>query len=85
MQQHLSSQEISEILFVTDPMHTCCKENDCYDEYDAIANGVREYLVSGQALAAALRQALVDWFDEETVISADLVPAIQALEAGSPP
>jgi hypothetical protein len=27
-----SVEQISQALFETDPMRTCCKENDCFDE-----------------------------------------------------
>lgn len=29
-----SAEQISKALFKADPMNTCCKENDCFDEYD---------------------------------------------------
>jgi hypothetical protein len=30
-------KDLSEILFEIDPAGTCCKQNDCFDEYDSIA------------------------------------------------
>ena len=33
---------ISEILFNLDPMNTCCKENEAYDEYDRIAQQIAD-------------------------------------------
>ena len=33
---------ISEILFQLDPMNTCCKENNAYDEYDRIADQIAD-------------------------------------------
>jgi hypothetical protein len=30
-------QIISEVLFELDPMGTCCKENEIFDEYDDVA------------------------------------------------
>lgn len=35
-----SIKQISKALFDTDPMQTCCKENDCFDEYDLVATQI---------------------------------------------
>lgn len=31
------SSKVSKYLYDEDPMNTCCKENEAYDEYDSIA------------------------------------------------
>lgn len=40
--------QVSRVLFETDPMGTCCKENDCFDEYAAIANDIVSRRQRGQ-------------------------------------
>ena len=50
MSTHYTPESISRALFHTDPMHTCRAENDCFDEYDAVARSVSEHLQSGEAL-----------------------------------
>ncbi|WP_303292336.1 hypothetical protein [Marinobacter sp. SS5-14b] len=40
----LKAASISRALFEFDPMRTCCKENDCFDEYDRAAESVEERL-----------------------------------------
>ncbi len=34
----LTTENLSSSLFHLDPMHTCCVENDCFDEYDRVAS-----------------------------------------------
>lgn len=80
MNKNLTPQHISEALFHTDPMHTCCKENDCFDEYDAIADGVQAKLGEGLSLEAALRSELAEWFDEDMAEGANLEVVIARLE-----
>ena len=36
----LSVERVSRALFESDPMVTCCKENDYVDEYDVIAGAI---------------------------------------------
>ncbi|MFO7530365.1 MAG: hypothetical protein R6W86_16470 [Marinobacter sp.] len=80
MNENLTPEQISEALFHTDPMHTCCKDNDCFDEYDAIADGVQARLVEGLSLEAALRSELAEWFDEDMAEDANLEVVIARLE-----
>lgn len=37
-----NAKYISLFLFENDPMNTCCKENDAFDEYDFIASEIAE-------------------------------------------
>jgi hypothetical protein len=63
-------------------MHTCCVENDCFDEYDRIAGGVFERLQAGEVLESALRAELGEWFDIETANRLDLTPVLSHLKEG---
>jgi hypothetical protein len=57
-----SVEQISQALFKTDPMRTCCKENDCFDEYDRVASDVLDRLVAGERLEQALSTEISEWF-----------------------
>lgn len=70
---------ISRWLFTQDPMHTCCLENDAFDEYDAIAQRLVEQLASGDDSHTALLSALTYWFDEELVSEAPLESLARSL------
>jgi hypothetical protein len=60
----LQAHMISQALFEFDPMNTCCKENQCFDEYDRIAEVVEGRLRQGftlkQALVLELGESLFD-------------------------
>lgn len=76
MKRYYTPERISEALFHTDPMNTCCKENDCFGEYDNIANGVFTQLLMGCDLKEALILEMVEWFfeaDNAEVICVDPV------------
>lgn len=78
----ISSDQISLALFQTDPMHTCCQENDCFDEYDTIALTVAERLEKGQLLSEALNKTLSEsFYDGEPIGSAKLEPTLALLSA----
>jgi hypothetical protein len=62
MNIQLTADHISRALFENDPMNTCCKENDCFDEYDRIAADVAESLEGGSTLKEALAEAINEWF-----------------------
>jgi hypothetical protein len=47
-------EQISGALFEIDPINTCCRENDCFDEYDYVAEAVTERLAEGLSLDQAL-------------------------------
>ena len=36
--------ELTKLLFDIDPMNTCCKENDCFDEYQSISIEIVSYI-----------------------------------------
>lgn len=72
-------QQVSRTLFETDPMHTACKENDCFDEYDRVARGVIAEIENGVTLEHALEHVLGDWFGQELIESRDLSPVVEQL------
>ncbi|WP_097112580.1 hypothetical protein [Arsukibacterium tuosuense] len=45
-------------------MNTCCVENQCYDEYQRIANYTKALLDDNLALFDAIEKALVSSFDD---------------------
>ena len=53
---------ISRILFETDPMNTCCQENDCFDEYDRTACEIAERIEQGKSLESALTEVISELF-----------------------
>lgn len=62
MKADYSVGDISRVLFDIDPMNTCCKENDCFDEYDRVAESVVARLVEGLSIREALLMELSEWF-----------------------
>lgn len=62
MNMYPTTEQISKALFESDPMNTCCKENDCYDEYDSVAAEVVQHLEEGATLKGALARAINEWF-----------------------
>ena len=62
MNIQLTADQISRALFENDPLNTCCKENDCFDEYDRIAADVAECVEAGATLKDALAEAINEWF-----------------------
>lgn len=38
---------LNKMLFDLDPMNTCCKENDMFDEYQKIATNITGWLIRG--------------------------------------
>ena len=84
MNTYLTTDQISRALFESDPMHTCCKENDCYDEYDYVAEDVSKRLQEGQDLASALEKEISHWFyDGDPFNTAALQPVINELEGAN--
>ena len=84
MNRHLTTDQISRALFESDPMHTCSKENDCYDEYDYVAEDVSKRLQTGQDLASALEKEIGHWFyDGDPFNTTVLQPVINELEGAS--
>ncbi|PPK50051.1 hypothetical protein [Marinobacter persicus] len=82
MSEQSSAAALSRALFYTDPMNTCCQENDCFDEYDAIAADIAERLENGVFINTALFEAIQDWFydgQEGTVSERKVQPVIEWL------
>ncbi|WP_404296936.1 hypothetical protein [Halomonas sp.] len=75
------TSRLSQILFEHDPMGTCCRENDLFDEYDRIALELAERLEAGGTPDVALNAVLREWFGDELVERADLAGVIKALES----
>jgi len=75
-----TTNTISRALFEADPMHTCCAENACFDEYDRVAAGAVTYLENGYTLPQALHKALRDWFGLELAGGRDLSPVLASIE-----
>ncbi len=75
-----NTEKISRLLFDADPMNTCCKENDCFDEYDAIAADIAHGLASGEQLEHAVKRALADAFGIELADRNAIQRALHALE-----
>jgi hypothetical protein len=75
-----SAEQISKVLFETDPMNTCCKENDCFDEYDKVAEDVAQRLWEGESLKQALQAEISEWFfDGDEFDEKRLEPTLQLL------
>lgn len=72
---------ISRVLFEIDPMHTCCRESACFDEYDRVAADAALYLENGHALGEALHQALQDSFGFELTRGRDLSRVLAMIES----
>ncbi len=78
------AEQISKALFETDPMNTCCKENDCFDEYDYVAKAVEERLDEGQSLDEALIREISEWFfDGKGFDAARLAPVFELFGEGA--
>jgi hypothetical protein len=56
-------QALSDILYHLDPMRTCCKENDCVDEYDRVAAGIIMRIESCQPVRTAVLEEFHYWFE----------------------
>lgn len=61
MNGNLTPRQISRALFETDPMNTNCQENNCFDEYDYVAQAVADRLMEGWSLDRALVEELSKW------------------------
>ena len=83
MHQKLNATEISKILFEFDPMGTCCKENDCFDEYDSIARSIFQKLANGQSEGEAVSETLIDWFEVYSIEPTSLASIVRAMQTES--
>jgi len=81
--KRLRMEDINLALFNTDPMHTCCVENDCKDEYMHIAAHTFKLAQQGFAMEAALYQALSSSFDED-MVRGEHIENVIALLVGMP-
>lgn len=57
-------ERYNQALFEMDPMHTCCVENELYDEYIRIAEGIAALEAKGKTLEEAVATEFELWFDE---------------------
>ena len=55
--------ELSDILYRLDPAHTCCKENECYEEYDGTADTIISFVKDGYSPTEAVEETFVSMFD----------------------
>jgi hypothetical protein len=62
-------------------MGTCCKENNCFDEYDSIADAVWHRLQAGQSITTALNETFMEWFAVDSLKPPVLEAIAQALRA----
>ena len=73
-------EQISGALFETDPMNTCCEENDCFDEYDGVAEEIAARVAEGENLERALIREISEWFfDGDQFDRSRLRPVLERL------
>lgn len=58
----VSDRVLSKALFESDPMNTCCKSNDCFDEYDRIALDIIDSIEQGLTISDSCFYQLGHWF-----------------------
>lgn len=81
MSRNYTAKQISLALFETDPLNTCCRENECWDEYDRVAQAIHRDVLNGGSLENSLEQAIRDWFyDGESFDTNILLPVLHKLE-----
>lgn len=54
---------LSKVLFELDPARTCCKENDCFDEYDSIASKILSTRINFSTFYNAIDINFINYFD----------------------
>lgn len=81
--KRLRVEDINAALYEIDPMDTCCKENDCDDEYMLIAARALKQAQQGIAMEAALYQALCDSFGDD-MVSGEHIEDVIAVLVGMP-
>lgn len=62
---------LSQTLYEHDPMGTCCRENDIYDEYNNIAAQTADLIDDGHSFRSALGRVLSDSFSEDMACEVD--------------
>lgn len=83
MEQRYTAAQVSKALFEMDPVNTCCKENECPDEYDRVAQTIVDELILNptQSLHFAMVQSIREsFFDGEPYNTSILQPVTQLLE-----
>lgn len=80
MPKPLTTEAISAALFRADPMHICCRENDCFDEYDRVAEGVVGKLEEGHPLEEAVHKELTEWFGQDFARAANIQEVLDDLQ-----
>jgi len=83
-----TAEALSQALFYTDPLHTCCQENGCFDEYGLVAAEIVARRNAGQTLLEAIQSSIaLYFFDNENVPVPDRItrPVIHWLENGGAP
>ncbi|MBY6064514.1 hypothetical protein [Pseudidiomarina sediminum] len=58
-------RHLSAALYDIDPARTCCRENECEDEYDAIAAAIIACIRDGESYPVAIRQQMILSFGRE--------------------
>ena len=76
---HFSVEDLSMAFYFADPMHTCCVENECTDEYLRIAEHAKSLLETNVALFDAIKDVLVYSFDEGIVGDYHVVAVLKQL------
>jgi hypothetical protein len=66
-----SVEQLSRLLYEQDPMGTCCRENECFDEYDLIAASVVELVDQGLTYEASLKGVLTESFSRDLADKVD--------------
>jgi len=83
VKKYYTPEQISDALFHIDPLNTCCKENDCFDEYDRVASDVADRLAEGESLKQALMTEISEWFfDGDQFDPSRLQPVLELLGEG---
>lgn len=67
----ITTARLSQVLYEADPMHTSCMENDCFDEYDYIAEWTVQLMEKGMPFDAALHQVISEMFFEDMINNID--------------
>lgn len=64
LNQSFSVKQLCDAFYFSDPMGTCCVENECLDEYKLVAEHTKACLDKGSTLDAAIDEALRLFFDD---------------------
>lgn len=75
----LTIEVLSNALFESDPMNTCCKTNDCFDEYDRIAISIFNGFEQGLTLFDSCYTSLESWFGSDLVSSSKVIDFLSTL------